>query len=215
MPPLPKLPFFQTTIPTDEAISQFLRLSLSPEELREKASALLARSRLKETLKQRVSDQTLFLNKIYEVCQRLHLYRHLLLNTSLKAYPTIDVKSVRILGELCVGIMQLPDSVVLSGTVQKTEAIARSSGGFTDIWQGERSGSTDGSLLAIKAFRTYPQTELDKAKRVSKKSTNEVHSRTKFTDSLGACTIVEETLPRQHPTIPRCRHEPLPAFPCI
>ena len=203
---------------THEAITQLI--TSEEEDLRiQRAKILLTRRHLVEALGQRAPDeQVQVLDEIDKVCQPLPLYRNLWLNTSPKAYPTIDretVKYVRILGRACSDIVQLPASVVISGKLDINGDIAVASGGLTDFWRGKLSDSTDGSLVAIKAFRTYPPTELNKVKRVSKKSTNEVHSRTKFADSLGTGTVVEETLPRQHPTIPRCRHEPLRPFPCI
>ena len=205
-------------ISTDEAISQFLDSTLPPDALKQKASALLVRSGLVKTLQQRDSDQIPFLDKIYEVCQRLHPCRNLRLTSSPKLYPAVDDRTVHYiasLGKACSDTMRLPTSVVLSGKLETIGKDSVGSGGFTDLWRGNLSHSAGSTRVAVKAFRTYPLDESEAMKKVGKQPTTEVQLQTKFTDPLGVGTIVEEILPQKHPTIPQCRHEPLPAFPCI
>jgi len=113
---------------------------------------------------------------------------------SAKAYPTIhssDAKSVIALGEICSATERLPTSALLSTGLEKRGNIAVASGGFTDIWRGEYYAMQ----VAIKAFRIYPAQNLKEAKEVSIRSTSEVYSRTKFSDSVETSSDLAEAVP--------------------
>lgn len=75
--------------------------------------------------------------------------------------------NITVLGGLCSEIKELPTELELSG-LEKDGEIGVDSGGFADIWRGKLPGSPD--LVAIKAFRTYEEPDLEKAKGVSKLS---------------------------------------------
>ena len=65
------------------------------------------------------------------------------------------------LGDISSEILKLPRSIGSLRGLKKSEAIAVTSGGTTDIWRGD----WDGESVAFKAFRIYPQ-DLLEAKRI-------------------------------------------------
>jgi hypothetical protein len=151
-----------------------------------------------ETLRRMGPDgRSQFLDKFDEVRQRLPLWRNPRPITSSKECPILDLEHSQyttVLGGIYSALQQLPTSVELSGRLVKCGKICVASGGFTDVWRGNLSSNSGESLVAIKAFRLCAQ-NVGEAKKVSKKSTNKVRSRAKFTDSLETDTVVEETIP--------------------
>ena len=116
-----------------------------------------------------------------------------MLHHSAKAYPTVDLqdaKFITTLGNVCSTIERLPASAVLSAELEECGTTAVASGGFTDIWRGKYHNAP----AAIKTFRAYPPKNLKEAKKVSIQSASEVHSRTEFTDPVGAGADVEKTI---------------------
>ena len=51
---------------------------------------------------------------------------------------------------------------MITGGLEKREAVAVTSGGLTDIWPGEH----ERKQVAIKAFRVYPDEHMREAKKV-------------------------------------------------
>ena len=80
---------------------------------------------------------------------------------------------------------------MLTAGLEKRGNISVASGGLTDIWRGVYNGTN----VAIKAFRIYPAQNLKEAKEVRIQSTQEICSRTKFTDFMETGAHVEEIIP--------------------
>ena len=140
----------------------------------EKATTLPTYERfLVQTIRMmRKEERTDILNKFYEACQGL-LIQNLWLIISTKVYNTIlnpqDVADIAVLGSICSAVKELPTELELS-RLEKCGKYARATGGFTDCWGGELN-TRPGRLVAIKAFRPCTQSDVEKIKEVSKRST--------------------------------------------
>ena len=75
--------------------------------------------------------------------------------------PSLKNRCFRVLRKVSYSHGILPKSYYLDG-VTLSDAIPCGSGGFADIWKGQR----DGNQVRIKAFRSQTAANLDKIKRV-------------------------------------------------
>ena len=149
-------------------IQQFANSNITLEELRGQAGVLLSnRDISRSALGISPEDQTKLVDKLDQVCRDPPFFsQDLGLIAFQKAYPTLDSQNVRYiiaLGNLCSATVRLPASAILSEGLDKRGAIAVTSGGLTDIWEGDLRGDR----VAIKAFRIYPAQNLKKTKEVS------------------------------------------------
>jgi len=75
--------------------------------------------------------------------------------------PTLKNRCFRVLRKVSPSHGVLPKSYYPEG-VTLSDTIPYASGGFADIWKGQR----DGNQVCVKAFRTQTAANLDKIKRV-------------------------------------------------
>jgi hypothetical protein len=75
--------------------------------------------------------------------------------------PSLKNRCFRVLRKVSPAHGVLPRSYYPVG-LSLTDTIPYASGGFADIWKGQR----DGDMICIKAFRTQTAANLDKIKRV-------------------------------------------------
>lgn len=101
------------------------------------------------------------------------------------------MKLVTALGDVCSITERLPRSAVLSAGLEKSGSAPVASGGLTDVWRGEYSGTQ----VVIKTFRIHSAQNLNEAKGVRIQPLWEVCSRMKFTDPMEAGAYVEEAIP--------------------
>ena len=144
---------------------------ISPPDATEYLSSLSVNELLRSLRGMQAEDRQKSIENLYKVSEGLPLFRDIWSITSVKTYHTLNqqnIEYIKALGRACSAIEWLPASTVLSGLTKIGNNSLRS-GGTTDFWKGE----LDGSIVAIKAFRIYPNPELKEVKKVSKHSTCE------------------------------------------
>lgn len=85
---------------------------------------------------------------------------------SAKEFPTLELKHITPLGDICSVLGQLPAPAILSGRLKICGDAAYYRGPSTNIWKGHLQGRSD-KLLAIKTFRPYGKEELREVIKVS------------------------------------------------
>ena len=84
-----------------------------------------------------------------------------------KTFPVLDASTIwhlETLGVICSSIDRPPPSIVISEglKLERSDTTAAATGGLMEVWFGEH----DLERVVIKVFRTYPDANMTKAKKV-------------------------------------------------